>query len=65
LSLVALGVDGWRLGDWRDNTLLIPLHYDAAQRIAADAGALFENAASLLPPKQRAGFGRFATFGGR
>jgi hypothetical protein len=51
LGLVALGVDGWRLGDWRDNALLISLHYDAAQRIAADAGALFENAASLLPPK--------------
>jgi hypothetical protein len=50
LGLLALGVDGWR-GDWRDNAVLISLHYDASQRIAADTGLLFEKAAALLSPK--------------
>jgi hypothetical protein len=50
LGLLALGIDGWR-GDWRDNAVLIALHYDAAQRIAADAATLFERAATFLSPK--------------
>jgi hypothetical protein len=50
LGLLALGVDGWR-GDWRDNAVLISLHYDAAQRLSADAESLFENAAALLSSK--------------
>src|SRR5262249_24921826 len=32
LGLLALGVDSWCF-DWRDNFLLVPLHYDAARRI--------------------------------
>jgi len=50
LGLLALGIDGWR-GDWRDNAALISLHYDAAQRLAADPDSLFEKAAALLSPK--------------
>jgi hypothetical protein len=51
LGLVALGVDGWQLGDWRDNALVVALHYDAAQRIASDAASVFEKAAALVPPE--------------
>ena len=32
LGLLALGLDGWR-ADWRDNVLVVCLHYDAAKRI--------------------------------
>ncbi|MEJ1968710.1 MAG: hypothetical protein WDN03_08800 [Rhizomicrobium sp.] len=32
LGLLALGIDGWR-GDWRDNAVLISLHYDAAKML--------------------------------
>src|SRR6266852_7285814 len=50
LGLVALGVDGWR-ADWRDNALIVNLHFDAAQRIGASPGTIFESAAQLLPEK--------------
>lgn len=50
LGLVALGVAGWQ-GDWRERAILIALHYDAAQRMSADAESLFERAAALLSPK--------------
>jgi alkylhydroperoxidase/carboxymuconolactone decarboxylase family protein YurZ len=50
LGLVALGVDGWRT-DWRDNALIVSLHFDAAQRIGASPEAIFESAAQLLPEK--------------
>ena len=48
-GLLALGVDGWRF-DWRDNVLVLSLHYDAAQRLSA-AEPVFERAAVLLCPK--------------
>ena len=50
MGLVALGIDGWR-GDWRDNAVLICLHYDAARRIGLLPEHLFEEAAKLLPEK--------------
>lgn len=48
LGLVALGVDGWR-GEWRENVLVICLHYDAAQRLRVSPESVFEKAATLLP----------------
>jgi hypothetical protein len=50
LGLVATGLDGWR-GDWRDNAMVLCLHYDAAQRIGHNAADLFEEAARVLPEK--------------
>jgi hypothetical protein len=49
-GLLGLGVDGWRV-DWRDNILVVSLHYDAAERIDVIPEEIFERAASLLPPK--------------
>lgn len=48
LGLVALGVDGWQF-DWRENMVLLCLHYDASRRIGAAPADLFEEAAQLLP----------------
>ena len=48
LGLVALGLDGW-CGDWRNNALVVPLHYDAARRIGLSPDHIFEEAASVLP----------------
>jgi hypothetical protein len=50
LGLLALGIEGGNF-DWRQNWLIVPLHYDAAQRIGVDPVPLFENAASLLGGK--------------
>ncbi len=50
LGLLALGLDGWR-DDWRDNVLVVCLHYDAAKRIGLRPNDLFEQAAALLPEK--------------
>lgn len=50
LGLLALGLDGWH-DDWRDNAVLICLHYDAARRIGLLPEHLFEEAAKLLPEK--------------
>jgi hypothetical protein len=47
LGLLALGVDGW-LGDWRENTLLLCLHFDAAKRIGVEPKIIFGDAAKLL-----------------
>lgn len=49
LGLLAVGVDGWR-GDWRNNIILLSLHYDAAQKLSRAAEPVFEKAASLLSP---------------
>jgi len=46
-GLVALGVDGWR-NDWRDNALLLSLHYDAAVRVGVQPSQIFDAAGSLL-----------------
>ena len=42
LGLLALGIEGGN-SDWRENYLVVPLHYDAAQRIGVDAEPIFEN----------------------
>lgn len=49
LGLLALGLDGWRT-DWRDNVLLLCLHFDACQKIGIEANDLFNHASALLPP---------------
>jgi hypothetical protein len=47
LGLSALGIEGGKF-DWRENWLIVPLHYDAAQRIGVEPVPLFEKAATLL-----------------
>jgi hypothetical protein len=47
LGLMALGIEGGN-SDWRENYLLVPLHYDAAQRIGADPAPIFEKVADLV-----------------
>jgi hypothetical protein len=58
LGLIALGVDGWNY-DWRDNVLIVALHYDAAKRIGASPEDVFESAARLLPDKPASGLRSF------
>jgi len=58
LGLLALGLDGWR-SDWRDNLLVVPLHYDAARRIGLCPDEIFEEAAKLLPEKPSSGLRSF------
>jgi hypothetical protein len=48
LGLLALGLDGWRT-DWRDNVLLLCLHFDACQKIGIEANDIFKHASTLLP----------------
>ena len=50
MGLLALGLDGWR-GDWRDNAVIICLHYDATKRIDVPAETVFAEAAKWLPAK--------------
>jgi hypothetical protein len=57
-GLLALGIDGWR-SDWRDNVLVLSLHYDAAQRLSVAAEPVFERAATLLCPKVATAFASF------
>jgi hypothetical protein len=47
LGLLALGIEGGSY-DWRDNYLIVPLHYDAAQRIGANPAPIFDNVANLV-----------------
>ncbi len=49
LGLLALGVDGWQT-DWRENTLLLCLHFDASKKIGITPEITFGNAAKLLSP---------------
>jgi hypothetical protein len=58
LGVVALGVDGWRY-DWRDNVLVLSLHYDAARRCGRSPEVLFDEAARLLPRKPKEALGQF------
>lgn len=58
LGLLALGLDGWRF-DWRDNLLVVCLHYDAAQRLSLCPNALFENAAQMLSDQPANGLRSF------
>lgn len=48
LGLLALGIDGWQI-DWRENTLLLCLHFDASNKIGIDPEITFRNAAGFLP----------------
>ena len=57
-GLLALGIDGWR-GDWRDNAVIISLHYDAAQRLNINPKEIFEKVAALLPEKPAAALRSF------
>ena len=54
LGLVALGIDGGR-EDWRENVLVISLHFDAARRIGSDPKRIFEAAANFLCEKSADG----------
>jgi hypothetical protein len=58
LGLIALGLDGWQ-GDWRDNTLLLCLHFDASIRVGVDPSSVFSEAARLLSPSVRDGLLKF------
>jgi hypothetical protein len=48
-GLLALGVDDWG-GDWRENILVLALHYDAAERLGV-VEPVFARAAAFLSPK--------------
>ncbi len=48
-GLLALGIDGWQT-DWRENTLLLCLHFDASKKIGITPEITFGNAAKLLSP---------------
>lgn len=58
LGLLSLGVDGWR-SDWRDNAVILALHYDATQRLGIDTARMFGRAAGLLSPKVANAFSGF------
>ena len=47
LGLIANGIDGWRV-DFRDNMLILPLHYDAAMRCGFTPTDVFDEAAAYL-----------------
>jgi hypothetical protein len=59
LGLVAIGVDGWERFDPRENLLIVPLHYDAAQRIGANPETIFTSVAQLLPETSAEGLRSF------
>lgn len=50
LGLLALGIDGWR-SDWRENTLVLCLHFDASKRIGTAPESTFRDAARFLSPR--------------
>src|ERR1700730_15079069 len=52
LALVALGVDGWR-ADWRDNALIVSLHFDAARRIGASRRPFLSPQRNCCPTSPR------------
>lgn len=58
LGLIALGIDGWRK-DWRDNAVLLALHYDATKRLGGDFRRTFQRAEKLLPQKVAKAFRAF------
>jgi len=58
LGLAAIGVHDWRF-DYRENLLIVPLHYDAAERIGADPDAIFERAALCLYGNSASGLRSF------
>lgn len=57
-GLLALGVDGWR-SDWRDNLVLLSLHYDAARKLNIEPDVVFGEAAKLFENKVSEAFGSF------
>jgi hypothetical protein len=48
LGLIAANVDAWRV-DWRDNVLVVTLHYNACERLGISANDVFSEAAAVLP----------------
>src|SRR5689334_17608737 len=48
-GLLALSVDGWR-AEWRDNLIILALHYDASKRIGVEPEVMFHETQALLPP---------------
>jgi hypothetical protein len=58
LGLIALGIDGWRY-DWRENMLLLPLHYDAGLRCGFSSKDAFEESAGYLSQEPAKGLGAF------
>ena len=52
-GLLASGVDGWR-SDWRENSALLCLHYDAIIRCGKDPSLAFEQASLLLQNRSSA-----------
>ena len=57
-GLLALGVDGWR-NDWRDNAVLLSLHYDSAHKLNIEPDVAFGRAAKLLDNKVSEAFQSF------
>lgn len=60
LGLLALSVDGWRW-EWRDNIIILALHYDACKRIGVNPDVMFKKAAALLPPAAAKELAAFST----
>ncbi len=58
LGLIAIGLDGWR-DDWRENLVLLSLHYDAAKKISISPDKLFEKAATFLDDNAATGLRSF------
>lgn len=58
LGLIALGIDGWR-NDWRDNAVLLSLHYDATKRLGGDFKNTFHRAEKPLSKKVAKAFQAF------
>jgi hypothetical protein len=47
LGLIAIGLDGWRY-DWRENLIILALHYDAAKRLGISPEIIFGKAFAFL-----------------
>ena len=58
LGLLALVVESFA-SDYRENAMILSLHYDAAGRIGADPARLFEEAASYARPEVARALRRF------
>ena len=50
LGLLALGIDGG-LVDWREDILLLSLHFDAAKKVGIAPNEVFSEAGKLLPSR--------------
>lgn len=50
LGLLALGIDGGSV-DWREDILLLALHFDAAKKVGFEPDEVFSEAGKLLPSR--------------